>query len=209
MPVLYDNKLSRNGYKIRLLAAHAGLTLDRVEIDILKGETRTADFVAKNVAGRIPVLELEDGTFLAESNAILYYLAQGTDFWPAAALEQTDVLRWMFFEQNAIECSVGTARFWKKLGRDQQRPDAFAHRLEASLDGLSTLDSHLAERSWVAANRFTIADMALYGYVSVAPDAGIDLSDFPAVSAWMRRIEALPGHIGPEIKAPKVQGDVA
>ena len=200
MPVLYDNKLSRNGYKIRLLAAHADLALDRVEIDILKGESRTAEFVSKNVAGRIPVLELEDGTFLAESNAILYYLAQGTDFWPVTVLEQTDVLRWMFFEQNSIECSIGTARFWKKLGRDQQRPDAFAHRMEASLDGLTTLDSHLADHPWVAAGRFTIADMALYGYVSVAPDAGIDLSDFPAVSAWMRRIETLPGHISPELK---------
>jgi len=198
MPVLYDNKLSRNGYKIRLLAAHAALKLDRVEIDILKGESRTAGFVSKNIAGRIPVLELEDGTNLAESNAILFYLAQGTPFWPATALEQTDVLRWMFFEQNSIECSIGTARFWKKLGRDQQRPDAFAHRMEASLDGLSTLDSHLAERQWAAADRFTIADIALYGYVSVAPEAGIDLSDFPAISAWLRRIEALPGHISPE-----------
>ena len=200
MPVLYDNKLSRNGYKIRLLAAHAGLKLDRVEIDILKGESRTADFVGKNVAGRIPVLELEDGTNLAESNAILYYLAQGTAFWPANLLDQTDVLRWMFFEQNSIECSIGTARFWRKLGRDQQRPDAFAHRMEASLDGLSTLDAHLAERQWVAADRFTIADIALYGYVSVAPDAGINLSDFPAVSAWLLRIEALPGHISPDVK---------
>jgi glutathione S-transferase len=200
MPVLYDNKLSRNGYKIRLLAAHADLALERVEVDILKGESRTAEFVSKNVAGRIPVLELEDGTHLAESNAILFYLAQGTAFWPANPLDQTDVLRWMFFEQNAIECSVGTARFWKKLGRDQSRADAFAHRMEASLDGLSTLDAHLAERQWAAADRFTIADIALYGYVSVAPEAGIDLSDFPAIAAWLHRVETLPGHIPSEIK---------
>lgn len=200
MPVLYDNKLSRNGYKIRLLAAHAGLKLDRIEIDILKGESRTPDFVARNIAGRIPVLALEDGTNLAESNAILFYLAQGTDFWPAKALEQTEVLRWMFFEQNAIECSIGTARFWKKLGKDQARPDAFAHRMEASLDGLAVLDTQLTGRTFVAANRFTIADIALYGYVSVAPDAGIDLSDFPAIIQWMQRLEALPGHISPEIK---------
>jgi glutathione S-transferase len=209
MPVLYDNKLSRNGYKIRLLAAHAGIVLQRIEIDILKGETRTREFVSKNVAGRIPVLELEDGTNLAESDAILYYLAQGTPLWPANPLDQTDVLRWMFFEQNSIECTVGTARFWKKLGRDRERPDAFAHRMEASLDGLSTLDTHLAERQWVAADRFTIADIALYGYVSVAPDAGIDLSDYPAVSAWLRRIEALPGHISPEIKASETQEGAA
>jgi len=81
--------------------------------------------------------------------------------------------------------------------------------MEASLDGLSTLDAHLAERQWVAADRFTIADIALYGYVSVAPEAGIDLSDFPAVSAWLHRIEALPGHVSPEIKAKKMQGDAA
>lgn len=200
MPVLYDNKLSRNGYKIRLLAAHAGIALDRVEIDILKGESRTKEFVERNIAGRIPVLTLDDGTNLAESNAILFHLAQGTALWPAKPLEQTDVLRWMFFEQNSIECSIGTARFWKKQGKDQSRPDAFAHRMEASLDGLATLDTQLAGREWVAANRFTIADIALYGYVSVAPDAGIDLSDFPAIVQWIQRLEALPGHISPELK---------
>ena len=200
MPVLYDNRHSRNGYKILLLAAHAGLTLERVEVDIFKGESRTAGFLARNVAGRVPVLTLDDGTSLAESNAILYHLAQDTDFWPAGPLDRTDVLRWMFFEQNNVECAIGTARKWKKLGLDKERPDAFAHRMEASLDGLSTLDAHLARRDWVAADRFTIADMALYGYVSVAPEAGIDLSDFPAVTAWLARLEALPGHIGPENK---------
>jgi glutathione S-transferase len=200
MPVLYDNKLSRNGYKIRLLAAHAGLALERIEIDILKGESRTEAFLSRNVAGRIPVLTLDDGTHLAESNAILYYLAQGTAFWPATPLEQTEVLRWMFFEQNSIECTIGTARFWKKLGKDRTRPDAFAHRIEASLDGLSVLEARLAGRNLVATERVTIADLALYGYVSVAADAGIDLAEFPAVTQWMRRLEALPGHISPEIK---------
>jgi len=200
MPVLYDNKVSRNGYKIRLLAAHAGLPLKRVEIDIFKGESHTPDFVAMNVAECIPVLTLDDGTNLAESNAILYHLAQGTALWPETLLDQTDVLRWTYFEQNSIECTVGTARNWKKRGRDKERPDAFAHRLEASASGLKVLDTHLTGRDWVAANRFTIADIALYGYVSVAPDAGIDLSIYPAVTEWLRRIEALPGHIGPEIQ---------
>jgi glutathione S-transferase len=200
MPVLYDSKISRNGYKIRLLAAHAGLTLKTVEIDLMKGESHTPAFVAMNVAESIPVLTLDDGTHLAESNAILYHLAQGTEFWPATPLDQTNVLRWMFFEQNSIECTIGTGRNWKKRGRDKDRPDAFAHRIEASVSGLKTLDAHLSDRDWVAADRFTIADIALYGYVSVAPDAGIDLSDFPAVAAWLRRIEALPRHISPEIQ---------
>jgi len=196
MPTLYDNKLSRNGYKIRLLAAHIGLKLNRVEIDILKGESRKPDFVAKNVAGRIPVLELEDGSDMAESNAILFFLAQGSPLLPAEPRLQAEVLRWMFYEQNQIECSIGTARFWHKTGRDHERPDAFAHRMEVAIDGLETLDTHLGGHQWLALDRFTIADIAMYGYVAVAPEAGIMLEDFPAIQSWIQRLEALPGHIG-------------
>jgi glutathione S-transferase len=195
MPILYDNSLSRNGYKVRLLAAHLGLALTCVEVDILSGVTRQADFLAKNVAGRIPVLVFEDGTSLAESNAILFYLAQGTPLWPADRREQAELLRWMFFEQNMIEGSVGTARFWRKIGRDRERPDAFAHRLEAAIDGLSALERHLGSRAWLALDRFSIADISVYGYVSVAAEAGLAISDFPAVQAWLRRIETLPNHL--------------
>lgn len=199
MPILYDNKLSRNGYKIRLLAAHIGLKLQRVEVDILKGESRTPEFMAKNVAGRIPVLELEDGSDMAESDAILFYLAQGTKLLPADPRQQAEVLRWMFFEQNSIECSIGTARLWRKLGRESARPDAFAHRMETAIDALAVLDRHLAEHEWLACERLTIADIAVYGYVCVAPDAGIDMEDFPAVIRWMQRLEALPAHISADI----------
>lgn len=193
--ILYDNRLSRNGYKIRLLAAHLGLTLERVEVDITAGESRQADFLAKNIAGRIPVLELADGSTMAESNAILFFLAQGSALWPDQPAAQAEVLRWMFFEQNMIECSVGTARYWRKIGRDKERLDAFAHRLEVGVDALSVLDRHLADHPWVAARRLTIADIALYGYVSVAAEAGLTMSDFPEVTSWMQRLEALPDHL--------------
>jgi glutathione S-transferase len=193
--ILYDNRLSRNGYKIRLLAAHLGLTLERVEVDITRGESRQPDFLDKNITGRIPVLELPDGTTMAESNAILFFLAQGSALWPAEPLLQAEVLRWMFFEQNMIECSVGTARYWRKIGRDKERLDAFAHRCDVAIDALSALDRHLARHPWVAARRFTIADIALYGYLSVAPEAGLTLNEFPEVTSWLQRLEALPDHL--------------
>ena len=193
MPTLYDNKHSRNGFKIRLLAKHLGLQLDRVEVDIVAGESRTADFLTKNVAGRIPVLQLEDGSVMAESNAILFYLAAGTALLPSDPRGQAETLRWMFYEQNMVECSIGTARFWKKLGRDRDRPDAFAHRMEMAIDALSTLDRHFADHQWAALGRLTIADIALYAYVSVSDEAGIDMSDFPNVTAWMGRVVSETG----------------
>jgi glutathione S-transferase len=199
VPILYDNHLSRNGYKIRLLASHLGMKLTRVEVDILAGASRQPAFLAKNIAGRIPVLELEDGSCMAESNAILFFLAQGTPLLPADRRLQAEVLRWMFFEQNMIECSIGTARFWKKIGRDRERPDAFAHRMEVAVDALGALDRHLTIHEWVAIDRFTIADIALYGYVSVAEEAGLTMSDFPEVARWMRRLESLPAHITADV----------
>lgn len=192
---LYDDPRSRNGYKVRLLLSHLGLPFRTVAVDILSGATRQADFLAKNIVGRIPVLELDDGTCLAESGAILVYLAEDTAFLPADRRMRAEVLRWMFFEQNMLEGSIGTARFWRKLGRDKERPDAFAHRLAVADDALQALDPHLAGRDWLAAGRFTIADIAGYGYVSVGEDAGIDLTAFPAVTAWLARIAALPAHV--------------
>jgi glutathione S-transferase len=177
-----------------MLAAQIGLPLERVEVDILKGESRRPDFVAKNVAGRIPVLELDDGSCMAESNAILYYLAQGTATWPTSARDQAEVLRWMFFEQNLVESAIGTARFWRKTGKDKALPEAFAHTMGIAQDGMTVLERQLTGRQWVATDSFTIADIALYSYVSVAGEAGIDLAGFPAVAAWLKRIEALPGH---------------
>jgi len=194
---LYDNPLSRNGYKVRLLASHLGLPLTVLATDLAAGESRRPEFLARNVAGRIPVLEMDDGTCLAESNAILLYLAEGTPLLPDGKLERTHVLRWMFFEQSAVLPTIGAARFLRLTKRDQQRPDAFAHRQEAALDALAALERHFTAHQWAALERFTVADIALYAYASVAEAAGLDVAPFPAFAAWRKRVEALPGHVGP------------
>jgi glutathione S-transferase len=197
MLTLYDNPLSQNGYKIRLLLAELGLPVRVVRKDIMTGETRKPDFIAKNVAGRIPVLELEDGTCLPESNAILLYLAEGSALLPVDRLTRAQVLRWMFFEQNMIECTIGTARFFKKVGRDVSRPDVHAHRLENAQDGLAAMERQLdGGEDWLA-GAFSVADIALYGYCSVAGEAGIDMTAYPRVTDWLKRVEARPGHVGP------------
>lgn len=196
MLTLYDDPYSRNGYKIRLLLSHLEIPFACVRKDIMTGETRRQDFVAKNVAGRIPALELDDGAVLAESDAILFYLAEGTPYLPDGRLERAQVLRWMFFEQNMIECAIGTRRFFLRLGRDQKRPDVFKHRGEVAADGLDVMNRHLARNDWFACQRFTIADIALYGYLSVAEEAGLDMATYPNVAAWRLRVALLPGHVG-------------
>lgn len=196
MLTLYDDPTSRNGYKVRLLLSHLKLPFTCVRKDIMAGETRKPDFLAKNVAGRIPALKLEDGTVLAESDAILFYLAEGTPLLPEGRLERARVLRWMFFEQNMLECTIGTRRFYIRLGRDQERPDAFKQRGEVLADGLQVLNVHLQSNDWAANGRFSIADIALYGYLSVAEEAQVDMALYPRIADWRRRLEALPLHVG-------------
>ena len=198
MPTLYDNPLSRNGYKVRLLASHLGQTLRVVTKDLKAGESRQPDFLAKNTVGKVPVLELEDGTCLPESNAIVLYMAEGTPLLPSAPLDRTQVLRWMFFEQSQILPNIGLARLLKLTGRDAQRPDVYAQRIEAAQDGLAALERHFAGHDWAALDRFTIADIVLYAYASVAEDAGIDTSPYPSMIAWRKRVEALPAHVKPD-----------
>ena len=195
MPILYDNPLSRNGYKARLLASHLGLALDVVAKDLKAGESRRDDF---NAAGRVPVLELDDGTCLAESNAIVLYLAEGSPLSPAAPLERAQVLRWMFFEQNAVLPTIGAARFLRITGRDKERPDVYAQRVEMAHDALAALERHFGVHPWAALGRFTVADIALYAYLSVTEEAGLDLAAYPAVAAWRNRVQSLPGHVGPD-----------
>ena len=197
MPILYDNPLSRNGYKARLVASHLGLTLDVVTKDLLAGESRQADFLVKNAAGKVPVLELDDGTCLAESNAIVLFLAEGSELSPAAPLERAQVLRWMFFEQSAVLPTIGTARFLRITGRDKERPDVYAQRIEMAQDSLAALERHFSVHPWAALDRFTIADITLYAYASVAEDAGLDLAAYPAFVAWRKRVQSLPAHVGP------------
>ncbi len=194
---LYDNKESRNGYKVVLLLNQLGTEFERVEVDIFKGESRTPEFLAKNPAGKIPSLELEDGTVLAESGAILWYLAEGTAFLPGDPVGRAEVLRWICFEQNAHETSVAEARFILchpelALGREGA---ILAEKQKRGNAALALMNRHLGTHDFFAAGRYTIADMALYGYTSVAGEGGFDLSQYPAVGTWLDRVAAQPGYV--------------
>jgi glutathione S-transferase len=194
---LYDNEASRNGYKVVLLLNHLRQPFERVELDIFKGASRTPAYLAKNPAGKIPALELEDGTVLGESGAILYYLAEGTPFLPDDKLGRAQVLRWICFEQNAHETSVAEARFIMEHPElaEGRTGNILEEKQKRGNAALKLMDDHLRKHDFFAAGRYTIADMALYGYTSVADEGGFDLSKYPAIQAWMKRIEAQPGYV--------------
>jgi glutathione S-transferase len=196
---LYDYLSSGNGYKARLLLTLLGLPFERVELDILAGETRGAAFLAKNPNGKIPALELEDGTVLAESNAILFYLAEGSAFLPDTRLERAQALQWMFFEQYSHEPNVAVARFMllhpPEGGLSESGRAALARRQEQGHAALAVMERYLADRAFFVAGRYTIADIALYAYTHVAAEGGIALDGYPAIRAWLDRVAAEPGHI--------------
>jgi glutathione S-transferase len=193
---LYDYLDSGNGYKIRLLLALLDRPYRWVQVDILAGATRVPGFLEKNPNGRIPTLELEEGTCLAESDAILWYLAEGTRFIPAEALQRAQVLQWMFFEQYSHEPYVATPRFIRKhLPAHSSRRAELPVRLEQGRAALALLEAHLASRRYLVAERYTIADIALYAYTHVADEAGLDLQPHAHLRAWLARIAAEPGHV--------------
>ena len=196
---LYDNRESRNGYKVVLLLSQLGTPFERIELDIFKGESRTPEYLAKNPAGKIPALELEDGTVLAESGAILWYLAEGTDFLPDDRIGRAQVLRWICFEQNAHETSVAESRFILRHPELSQGREGtiLAEKQKRGNAALALMEQHLTAHDFFAAGRYTIADMALYGYTQVAGEGGFDLSRYPAVGAWLDRVAAQPGYVPP------------
>lgn len=194
---LYQMHNSGNCYKIRLLAHLLGQPLELLDFDILKGETRTENFLAKNPNGRVPTLELDDGTFLAESNAMLVYLAEGTPYWPADRLARAQALQWMFFEQYSHEPYIAVARFWKSISpvfppEMQARYPEWEQRGNAALGVMEQL---LAENDFFVGNRFSIADIALFAYTHVSHEGGFDLTRYPNISSWIKRVEAVPGYI--------------
>ena len=204
---LYDNHLSGNGYKPRLLLAHLGQTYERVEVDILKGETRTPAFLAMNPNGRIPLLALEDGAYLAESDAILYYLAEGSRFWPDDRVARALTLQWMFFEQYSHEPNIAVARHWlQHVEMTEAQRAQLPARQEGGRAALAVMERHLARSPWFGGEAMTIADMALYAYTHVAEEGGFELADYPAVSAWLARVAAEPGHVPMN---PALEGIVA
>jgi glutathione S-transferase len=187
---LYTNAGSGNGYKIELLLAQLAVPYERIEVAIFQGASRTPAFLAMNPAGSIPVLALDDGTFLPESNAILWHLARGTAVLPDAPFAQSRVLAWLCFEQNQVEPVIGSARYWRMTGRDRDRQDETARRIAQGRRALAVLDGHLATHDFLVDGRYTIADIAMFAYAHLAPDLGIDLTDTPAVARWCARIAA-------------------
>jgi glutathione S-transferase len=188
---LYDYAASGNCFKVRLLLALLGRDYERVPLDIFAGDTLTADYERINPLRETPVLELDSGERLAQSNAILWYLAEETPFLPESRLERALVLQWLSFEQERIMVGVGGTRFRRLTGRAELDPEADARRFATGTEALAVLDEHLAGRSFVAGKGCTVADVSLFGYTAVAPEAGLELGD--NVAAWIERIRALPG----------------
>ncbi len=203
MPVLHQMHVSGNCYKVRLCARQAGVALALQDYGLLDGDTRKPAFLAKNPNGRVPMLELEDGRCLPESGAILWYLAEGSPLIPDDRWARAEMLQWMFFEQYSHEPYVAVARFWLKFAPPAEMakkqhlvPEWHARGYAA----LGVMEQHLAKRDWFAAGRYTIADIALYGYTHSAADGGFDLAGYPAVRAWLARVAAQPGHVPLEFR---------
>jgi glutathione S-transferase len=192
---LYDFHESGNAYKVRLMLHQLGIAFERVEMDILAGATRTPEFLRINPNGRIPALELDDGTILVESNAILYFLAEGTDRIPKDALGRARVLQWMFFEQYSHEPYIAVLRFWAFSGALERNAALVPEKRTRGEAALAVMEQHLARNDFFVASRYSIADIALFAYTHVAPEGGFDLARYPAVKGWIERVKAQPRFI--------------
>ena len=193
---LYNSQLSGNCYKVRLLLTMLGIPFERIEVDVVDRSNRLDLLGGKNPALRVPTLELEDGSHLAESNAILWYFADGTPYLPEDGLERARVLQWMFFEQYDVEPNLAVARFWISILDQRERyAEALEAKWTAGYRALSGMERHLNGRPFLVGDRFSIADIALYAYTHVAGEGGFDLSGYPATRGWVERVAAQPGHV--------------
>ncbi len=196
---LHDYLPSGNGYKVRLLLTQLGVPFERTEYDITKGETRTPEFLENvNANGRVPVLETETGEFLPESNAILFYLADGTPFLPDDRFGKAQALRWMFFEQYSHEPNIAVARAWLHVFDTEitkERRGALVTKQKLGYDALWVMEEHLEGNDFFVEDHYSVADIALYAYTHVAHEGGFDLDGFHAVRAWLQRISSQPGYI--------------
>jgi glutathione S-transferase len=203
MYTLYSMQRSGNCYKVRLALAQLRVPYELVEVDILKGETHTPDFLAKNPNGQIPLLEIEPGYYLAESNAILWFLAERSELLNDDPIERASILQWLFFEQHAVVPNIGAAYFWLCLvkgGRSLQR-HAIDDWMEEGQRTLAVMDKRLSKSRFFAGERYTVADIALYAYTHVAHECDFDLTPFPAVRAWLSRVAAEPLHVTMDFNA--------
>lgn len=192
---LYQYHPSGNCYKIRLLLNHLGLPYEKVEVDILQGQSRTPEFLAINSNGRIPVLEV-DGQYLPESNAALFYLASGTPYLPADRMGQAQVLRWMFFEQYSHEPYIATIRFWVAMQRSAEKnAEEIRRRMPLGYTALGVMEDHLCTHDFLVGDSYSIADIALYAYTHVAEEGGFKLARFPFLQEWITRVKQQAGYL--------------
>jgi glutathione S-transferase len=194
--LLYDSPVSGNCYKVRLLLAHLGIPYERRELSIVDRSNRSEVLGDLNPAQRVPTLVLDDGRAIAESGAILWYFAEGTEFIPDDRYERASMLQWMFFEQYDHEPALAVVRFWVAYSG---RPEAFADRLDermaAGYRALDAMEGHLEGRDVFVGDRLSLADIALYAYTHVAREGGFELDSYPAIRAWLDRVAAEPGHV--------------
>ena len=195
--LLYDAPVSGNCYKVRLLLAQLGMEYERREIDVVDRSGRAESLGAVNPAMQVPTLVLDDGRALAESNAILWYLGLDTPYLPDDDFERAKVLQWMFFEQYSHEPNLAVVRYWVSIApATSPRESVLEARRRAGYEALDAMERELATRQFLVAERYTIADIALYAYTHVAEEGGFDLAGYPAINRWLDRVAAQPGHVG-------------
>jgi glutathione S-transferase len=197
---LYDYAASGNCFKVRLLMALLGTEYERVSVDIFAGDTLTPEFGRLNPVRETPVLELDDGNVLTQSNAILWYLAEGSRYLPQTAFERGEVVQWLSFEQERVMSGIGSARFRIVTGRDI---DVVPTRLALGRTALETLERRLDWRRYLVGDRCSIADVSNYAYAHVARDAGYDMAEYPAVSRWLELVEDEPGFVNDLLPYPE------
>lgn len=194
---LYRNRLSANCYKISLALAQLGKPCEIVEVGLVPFGDRPKEFLDLNPGGRVPLLVMDDGFALPESGAILCTIAEGSELFPSELRARAEVLRWMFFEQNLLEPNIATSRYWKAIsGRPEEREAVYPLWQSNGVHVLGVMDEHLKTHDFFAAGRYTIADIALYGYTHVCEEGGFDLEPHANVRAWLDRVKKQPGHVG-------------
>ena len=193
--LLYNSQVSGNCYKVRLLFAHLGIAYEREEVDVVDRSNRAELLGDKNPAQRVPTVVLDDGRTLGESGAILWYFGDGTRFVPDDRYERAQVLQWMFFEQYDHEPAIAVVRFLVAFSGREPDPQVIEQRTKQGYRALGAMERHLDGRSHVVGDAITLADIALYAYTHVAHEGGFSLEDYPAVRAWLARVEAEPGHV--------------
>jgi len=192
---LYDSPDSGNSYKVRLLLSQLGQPFERVHMDILKGDTRRPEYLSKNPNHRVPLIEWPDGRRLAESNAILFHLAEGSPYLPSDPWVRAQVLQWLFFEQYSHEPYIAVVRFWHHAGLLDEHRNELSEKQERGYHALRIMEGHLGSCDFFVADRYSIADIALYAYTHVAHEGDFDLGRCPRINAWLARVASQQGHI--------------